>query len=133
MATSKTMKENGFQKTERLTLRSDIERLFESGARSLSVYPVRAIFRQSDKEDSTPIKILISVSKRRFHHAVDRNRAKRQIREAYRLNKSILTEAVKITGKPLHIAFVWTAGTPQKSYDVSHSIVRLLRLICERL
>lgn len=127
------MNGNSFQKTERLTLRSDIERLFESGARSLSVYPVRAIFRRSDKEDSTPVKILVSVSKRRFHHAADRNRAKRQIREAYRLNKSILTEAVKNTGKPLHIAFMWTAGKPQKSQDVSRSIIRLLQLICERL
>lgn len=76
---------------------------------------------------------MVSVSKRRLHHAVDRNRAKRQIREAYRLHQSILSQYVKSNEQPLHIAFVWTAGKPQPSGIVNRSIQRLLQLISERL
>ena len=60
------------------------------------------------------VQVLISVAKRRLRHAVDRNRAKRQIREAYRLNKEILWENLP-ENTAIHLGFVWVADQPQDS------------------
>ena len=78
-----------FPKAEHLTSRREIEALFSKGSMAAYKFPLRAIFHISNSE-SVPVKVLISVSKRHFKHAVDRNRAKRQIREAYRLHKQVL-------------------------------------------
>jgi len=111
---------------------SDIEQLFSSGSRSLSVFPIRAVFRQVDS-GVEPLKVLISVSKRHFHYAVNRNRAKRQMREAFRLHKEILRIPLTENGLHMHLALVWMSDIPQNSAKVTESIVRLLELIAERL
>lgn len=81
----------GFPKREHLVLKRDIDALFTAGGHSLAAYPVRAIWRLAPSAgDGARVKVMVSVSKRKFKHAVSRNRAKRQLREAYRLNKSIL-------------------------------------------
>ena len=83
----------------------------------------------------------MSVSKRHFHHAVDRNRAKRQMREAYRNNKTIITEAVDTLNAAapadrhhsLNIAFIWLSDEPQDSALVERKIKNLLHRIAESL
>ena len=50
--------------------------------------------------------MLVSVPKKHFHHAVDRNHVKRQVREAWRLHKQLLVEAIA-PDKQLLIAFAW--------------------------
>lgn len=110
----------------------DIERLFSSGSRSLSIYPVRAVFKEAE-ESEEPLMILISVSKRLFKHAVDRNKAKRQIREAFRLHKQKLHNALCTKHKKMHLAFIWMAARPQSSATVSKSIEHIIDLITERL
>ena len=99
-----------FPKAEHLCLKRDIERLFSAGTKSLSAYPLRVVVGAAET-GSVPVKVLMSVSKRRLHHAVDRNRAKRQMREAYRLNKHILLDSLA-EGECLHLAFVWLADRP---------------------
>jgi ribonuclease P protein component len=126
------MKLHGFRKTERMVSTTDIEQLFLSGSRSLSVFPVRAVFRLVDS-GVEPLMILTSVSKRHFHYAVNRNRAKRQMREAFRLHKEILRTPLIEGGLRMHLALVWISDTPQSSEKVTESIVRLLELIAERL
>lgn len=126
------MSEFGFKKKERMVSTIDIERLFSSGSRSISIYPVRAVYRK-DVEGDEPLMVLISVSKRHFKHAVDRNRAKRQIREAFRQNKQMLRDTLSVKHQKIHIAFIWMADRPQPSAIVSKSIVHLLELIAERL
>lgn len=126
------MSEFGFNKKERMVSTIDIERLFSSGSRSLSIYPVRAVFRRTDGGEE-PLMVLISVSKRHFKHAVDRNRAKRQMREAYRLHRQTLRGALTDKGQKMHLAFIWMADKPQPSAAVEKSIVHLLELISERL
>src|SRR5574344_2820787 len=95
-----------FPKAEHLTSRREIEALFSKGSMAAYKFPLRAIFHISNSE-SVPVKVLISVSKRHFKHAVDRNRAKRQIREAYRLHKQVLWDTACAQGTSLHIAFLW--------------------------
>lgn len=77
-------------KSERLSSKSLIEQLFSNG-RSFGHHPFVIRYLKLDEAISSGHQILISVSKRNFKKAVDRNKLKRQIREAYRLNKEILT------------------------------------------
>jgi ribonuclease P protein component, eubacterial len=78
-----------FRKEERISSKREIGFLFENGTSFVS-YPLRILFCKREIQGDARFSVLISVSKRKFKRAVDRNRIKRLIREAYRLNKSIL-------------------------------------------
>lgn len=121
-----------FRKTERLCSKKLVDKLFGGGNSSVAVYPLRAVFMTTEKT-SVPVSILISVPKRRFHHAVDRNRMKRQVREAYRKNKHILWDALEGTSDGVAIAFVCIADKPCRSTNVNNSVVKILHKIRERL
>lgn len=82
-----------FRKPEHLCKQKEIEALFSAGSQSFTAYPLRATFKQVEPTTGPAVKVLLSVAKRRLHHAVDRNRAKRQLREAYRLQKHLLLQA----------------------------------------
>ena len=87
----------GFPKAEHITLKRDIEAIFAAGTHSTAAFPLRAVWHSTEWDGHSPrVKVMVSVSKRKFKHAVDRNRAKRQMREAYRLSKHILTDAQDI-------------------------------------
>lgn len=126
------MKTFTFRKPEHLCLKSEIEALFSAGCTSMSAFPMRATFRTFPYEGEGPqVKILLSVSKRHFKHAVDRNRAKRQLREAYRLQKPAFLSTLP-TDKALHIAFIWLSDSPINSKLVYDRMQNLLRRISEK-
>ncbi|WP_081867671.1 ribonuclease P protein component [Hymenobacter sp. IS2118] len=81
-----------FPKEEHLCRKKLIEELFSKQSSSFGVYPLRMVWVPSAAPTTAPPQVLISVSKRTFKRAVDRNRLKRLIREAYRLNKYRLLE-----------------------------------------
>lgn len=121
-----------FAKPEHLCLKNEIEALFSSGSRSMTVYPIRATFRALPYAGSGPrVKVLLSVAKRRLHHAVDRNRAKRQLREAYRLQKYALLDQLP-DDTALNIAFIWLPDGPKRTASVMRSMATLLTRIAEK-
>ena len=111
-------------KEERLCSRKALEELFEGSNKSTLAYPVRAVFQQTEE---TGTRIMVSVSKRFFKRAVKRNRIKRQLREAYRLNKHILKPA---TGG-LNIAFLWISNDILPTQKVMDRMQNLLTKINE--
>lgn len=78
-----------YPKKERLKSKTTIGLLFSEG-KSVSKYPLRLVFRQAEENSEEKIKIGVSVSKKYFKKAVDRNYFKRVLRETYRLNKHLL-------------------------------------------
>ena len=84
-----------YPKSEKLKSKKTIDLLFSEG-KSVSKFPLRLVYIKSDYDIDTDseqkIKMGVSVSKKYFKHAVDRNYFKRVLRETYRLNKHLLTE-----------------------------------------
>ncbi len=78
---------NSFKKEERLCNIQLIEKLYHNGS-SFLVYPFRIIWLSSETNSEFPVQVLISVPKKKFKRAVDRNLLKRRIREIYRIHKS---------------------------------------------
>ncbi|MCA0932930.1 ribonuclease P protein component [Lutimonas saemankumensis] len=78
-----------FRKEERLKKKNLISELFASG-RSATVFPLKMIYLEYDHLSPFKIQAGVSVSKRNFKNAVERNRIKRLMREAYRKNKSLI-------------------------------------------
>ncbi|MCL9808321.1 ribonuclease P protein component [Flavobacterium luminosum] len=82
---------NTYPKHEKLKSKTAIDLLFTEG-KSVSKYPLRLVYAPITPETGEKIKIGVSVSKKYFKKAVDRNYYKRVLRETYRLNKSILID-----------------------------------------
>ncbi len=82
-----TIMSQSFHKTERLKSKIIFDELIASGS-SVKKYPFILVWKKLNVDQSYPIKIAFSVSKKRFPLAVERNEIKRKIREAYRLKKS---------------------------------------------
>jgi len=82
-----------YPKREKLKSRKTIDSLFSEG-QSVSKYPLRLVYvvDKSDNQTDFPLTTGVSVSKKYFKKAVDRNYFKRVLRETYRLNKHLLTE-----------------------------------------
>ncbi len=126
------MKQHTFKKPEHLCLKNEIEALFAPGSPAVTVYPLRAVYRTLGYSGRGPrVKVLLSVSKRRLRHAVDRNRAKRQLREAYRLQKRLLWDALP-DGTAAHIAFIWLADHPKDTARIQKSVATLLLRLGEK-
>lgn len=118
----------GLKKAERLCGKKAIDALFAgTDSKSLSAYPIRIVFRPTEEAG---IRILVSVSKKRFRHAVDRNRVKRQLREAYRLNKHILASTEQST-PGMDIAFIWLTDKHQPSDLITRKMIMLLEKIAQ--
>ena len=121
-----------FPKRERLVSQKLIDTLF-SGSHSVAAFPLRAVYINKERaREEEPVQLLISVPKKRFHHAVDRNRVKRQVREAYRQHKAILSEAIPDNEQVL-LALVWLSDRHSTSAEVQSRVVSLLRRIAEKL
>lgn len=81
-------------KSEKLCSNIATGKLFTKGNAFIK-FPIRIVYSTPVKADSdVHCRILTSVPKKRFKHAVDRNRIKRLMRESYRLNKQALIEAL---------------------------------------
>lgn len=122
-----------FPKAEHLCLRSDIDALFVSGSRAITIFPIRMVFRTVDRsEHQPPVQVLLSVPKRKFRHAVDRNRVKRLLREAYRRYKHLLLDALPPqTG--FHLAFLWLSGKLPTAAEVETIVPKLLQRLGEQV
>lgn len=122
------------KKDERLCYHKEIEELFSGTNSSFSIFPLRVVFMKVNKvEGQPPVKILTSVSKRKFKRAVKRNRVKRQLREAYRKNKYILSDMLADKDFNLVIGFIWLANELKDSSYIEAKMIELLNSFSTRI
>ena len=93
-----------FPKSEKLCGQLSIDHLYKTGKRFV-VWPLRVTYMPIA---NPPSQILVWAPKSLFKHAIDRNRLRRQMREAYRLNKHMLLDS----GKNYQIAINYIEKQP---------------------
>jgi ribonuclease P protein component len=114
-----------FSKEERLTGKSNIDQLFNRG-KSFNLFPFRVFYTIVEKTDEPAARLLIAIPKKKVHHAVDRNRLRRLVREAYRLNRTAFIASLEMKSVHLHIALIYTG----ESYDLAYKEVELKIIAC---
>lgn len=126
------MRRNTFPLKEHLKSKSVIDRLYAEGA-SVTSYPLRAVFleQSADKQESTAA-ILISVAKRRFRHAVDRNLMKRRIREAYRTEKHQFVESLENNNLKMAVAILYIDTKKSSTFFLRKKMGKLLSSILSK-
>lgn len=139
-----------FRKEERLCSKKQIELLFEGGAsKSMTAFPLRAVFRFipceavevnqeaifGDRKALIPtaqVQLLISVPKKCFKRAVKRNYVKRQVREAFRKNRSLLDAVLSAyQDTQMLVAMIWLDDKQHSSLQVEQRVCHLLKRIGE--
>ncbi len=125
-----------FKKTERLCSEKLIRKLF-SGDSSFFTYPFKVIWVYVDDNDKFegeyPAKVLFTVSKKRFKLAVQRNRVKRLMREAYRKNKHLLYNKLSLNKRKIALAFVYTANDILDYHETKKKINLSIQRLCEEI
>ena len=127
---------NTFPKKEHLYGEKVIENLHTTGS-SFLVYPLRVVYLNvSQPDEQIPVRVMIGVSKKKFKKAVDRNRAKRLMREAYRLNKSSLVSIIKKEEVKIYLSFQHIADEmltfDEISTKMQKALDRLTKIIAEK-
>ncbi|MBC8174013.1 MAG: ribonuclease P protein component [Chitinophagales bacterium] len=120
-----------FTKAERLCSKKIIASLFTAG-QSFSIPPFRCVYLKTELPSDFPVQITISVPKKYFPRAVDRNHIRRMVREVYRNNKNELYQ--HLAGKNIQVAamIIYTAKTITTFNEVENKIkITLKRLIRE--
>ena len=119
-----------FHRGERLKSRKEIGRLFQKGAKSANSYPIRAMYAvAAERRSPFPVQVTFVVPKRKFKRAPDRNLLKRRMREAFRLNKHLLTEP---TGHAqLAVLLIYTGREVMDYQYIEKKVRKVLRAIAD--
>jgi ribonuclease P protein component len=114
-----------FKKHERLTGARQIEKLFDRTGNTFKSYPLMFIVRNLEFDDQSKLKVVISVSKKRFSKAVDRNLIRRRIRAIHQLFKSDLTTNLEQRGS-CGVGIVYLSNSIQEHKVIEDAYKNLL-------
>lgn len=118
-----------YPKNERLKSKTTIVLLFSEG-KSVSKYPLRLVYRIGEANQEEKIKIGVSVSKKYFKKAVDRNYFKRVLRETYRLNKHLLWDNLE---EPYSFMFFYQTKDKLSYEEINTKTIQLFEKFLQQL
>lgn len=113
------------RKHERLNGRLRIQELVTKG-RSVQEAPIKLVGRIMELPTSARAQVGFAIPKRYMKRAVQRNRMRRLMREAYRENKAVYTERLQKAGKQCAWLFVYQGGEPLTLDETRHRLIRIL-------
>lgn len=116
-----------FSKKERLSSKKNIQELFEKGS-SFHFYPFKIFYLPfpNPLESTPPLQVLFSVPKRNHRKAVARNKIKRRLKEAYRLNKNLILSE-KAPTVPYVIAYVYLSKDIMAYKDLENKLISSIK------
>lgn len=116
-------------KQERLKSKKLIDKLYKEGS-SVKAFPLRMVFLQTEHTSDYPAQIGVSVAKRNFKKAPDRNRLKRLMRESYRLQKEIVYNNLDLP----YVFMISYLGKEEKDYEEIYAKMnKLLNLFIKEI
>ena len=116
-----------FTRAERLKSRKVIEQLFKQG-QSFAQYPLRLVWTvMEERQSDFPAQFALTVPKKKFKKAVQRNRIRRLMREAYRLNKSSLYNALQEAEKQVALLVIYTGQETMTFAEIEAAMQQMLR------
>jgi ribonuclease P protein component len=116
-----------YPKHEKLKSKTTIDLLFSEG-NSVSKFPLRLVYVENTEENAELIKMGVSVSKKYFKKAVDRNYYKRVLRETYRLNKHLLIDNLE---KPYAFMFFYQTSDRLSYQEIEEKTIQLFQKFIE--
>ena len=142
MLTKQSIMQNlTFDKSQHLCGETTISQLFREG-KAFLVFPLRVVYRVMPRDvesgdscvrDKRPaVRVLTSVPKKQFKHAVDRNRFKRLIRESYRLQQLELNEVLNAKGLVMDVAFTAVHNQIPKFDYLKTRMAKILQTLKEQ-
>lgn len=111
-----------FPKIEKLKSRKRIDKVFREG-RSVSQFPLKLIYLPASFPEEVPAQVAVTASKRNFKRAVDRNRVKRLMREAWRLQKYPWLQTMD---RSYAMVFIYTGKDLPELKPLMHSMDKLM-------
>ena len=124
------MSSNSFLKNERLCHKDSIDLIFAQG-NTLSDRPIKLRWTETN-EQAIPLQTLISVPKRRIPKACDRNRIKRLIREAFRLNKQSLIDHLTQKNTSINLAIIYSENKVLTFKEIHDKICLTLQRLSQK-
>lgn len=121
-----------FKKSEKLTSKKVITQLFEKG-NAVSCYPFKALWLKENLSGNSPVQLCITVPKRSFKRAHDRNFIKRKIREAYRKNKETLYLPLRNKDFKVALLLIYTAKEDITADTIEEKLIKLIAQLNETL
>ncbi len=125
------MLNNSFKKQERLTGKKNFEKLLTEGQR-VYLFPF-TVYWTYLSDQKPPVRIAISIPKRKFKLATERNLLRRRVRESYRTNKHKLNEVVQNRSLQLHILIVYVSGDILEFEIINRKIIDVLNHLVKTL
>jgi ribonuclease P protein component len=117
---------NTFHKAEKLSGRKVFEEITKNG-NSFFAHPFRITWMKGEATQEFPAKMAFGVPKRNFKSAVKRNRIKRLLREAYRLNKQSFYSSLELKSVKIVVMCIYTGKDVPLYAEAEGKIILSLR------
>lgn len=112
-------------KAEKLCSRTAVNELFSTGFSKVA-YPLRMVCKQTERNNGSPARFLITIPKKKIRKAVHRVLLRRRIRESYRLNRQLFVPQITLSGKYVDIAFLYLSSEIADYATIERKMCKLL-------